>query len=397
MANGMMMTMDLLDTAGGVAQKEEFHPILIDNVARYYYDRYMTETALKSMDIPEKEIANIAPPFRAFFMEWDVRQTPQLQALLGIPGEAHFGVSWACTDLKMLYEGSKTYAAGLDMHKSVNKNFPILVERYRKQMEKDHSQVLEDLGIWKAASFEYDPVYLSWLRMTGMATINPFVITTEDHRKYVNAQTIASALYPHTDIRWIYQSMGYVEFPRGEIRGPIFVAMTPIKGDGRMMGTGIMHRTDPEVILPKSMAPLDFGKDDMDRSQWVSYYLVMPCLFAINFLHMKNVLLLPNRPAPKLAKKYRKDHRKDLVKYFTMHVVTPKQAIRYEKTNEIPDDIKQRVSVPFHIRQGAWRHYADEDGHRLFGKYAGDFFVPSYAAGKKEEGINVGVREIVQK
>jgi hypothetical protein len=397
-ASGTTMQMDLLDTKGGPVKDEEFHPVLIDNVARYYYDRYMGKTKAANMDIPEHEIANIAPPFRAFFMEWDVRQTPQLQTLLGIPGEAHFGVSWACTDLKGLHDVSLKYAAGKELNGAVDNNFAILVEEYRKKMAEDPSDTFTETGMdWsqkKRASFESDPVYLAWLKMTGMAKINPLVITKDDHQQYVNAQTVAAALYPHTDIRWIYQSMGYVEYPKGQIRGPIFSAMTPVKSTGSMTGTGIMHRANPEMIVSRSMQPLSFGNDEMAKSMWVSYYLVMPCLFAINFLHMKNVLLLPNRPEPKLAKKYRKEHRKDLVKYFTMHVVTPKQAIRYEKTSEIPDDIKQRVSVPFHIRQGAWRHYADEPGHRLFGKYAGDFFVPSYAAGKRDEGTNVATRAI---
>jgi hypothetical protein len=152
------------------------------------------------------------------------------------------------------------------------------------------------------------------------------------------------------------------------------------------------------LLKPKGMPqPSIVDGDEMLRSQWVSYYLVMPCLFAINFLHMKNVLLLPNKPEPKLAKKFRKEHRQELVKYYTMHVVTPKQAIRYEKTNELPPDIRDSNNQPYHIRQGSWRTYEDKDGHRLFGRYAGTFFVPSYAAGTKEEGINIATREVETK
>jgi len=109
-----------------------------------------------------------------------------------------------------------------------------------------------------------------------------------------------------------------------------------------------------------------------------------PALLTLTMLNLKNGALTPAalHVDAKYARAYRKRRQQDLVRYHTV-VVDPGRTRKPSVAGAGGDR-----HMPLHLVRGHVQTYADADGHRLFGKYAGTYFIAPHARGNSKEGIS---------
>lgn len=103
-------------------------------------------------------------------------------------------------------------------------------------------------------------------------------------------------------------------------------------------------------------------------------------LLTLAYMNSRNVVLrqqIPHRPPANKAERVGKPE----IKYYTLWV--GKKARRDIYT---PTDPVERMMAE-HLRRGTRKYYADEDGHRLFGRLSGWFYIPSTTVGSREAGL----------
>jgi len=112
---------------------------------------------------------------------------------------------------------------------------------------------------------------------------------------------------------------------------------------------------------------------------------IHPCLLTLVFLNLRNGTLAPAAAhAPvKFARSWERKHEQPLVRYHTV-VVDPSRTSK--PTLPGPGDDRK---MPVHLVRGTLVTYHDEDGKRLFGKYAGVFFRPPHVRGNAKEGVSM--------
>ena len=101
-----------------------------------------------------------------------------------------------------------------------------------------------------------------------------------------------------------------------------------------------------------------------------------PTLLTISFLHCKNVRVDDNRMPEPLAKKHRARYGVSPAAYKTLVIEPLRQILRTEgRSGELG------LAKAMHICRGHFRDY--REGRGLFGKYHGQFWIPSIVRGSK--------------
>lgn len=152
--------------------------------------------------------------------------------------------------------------------------------------------------------------------------------------------------------------------------------------------TGWLLTLDREGVLNYPPHPVILGVkgleivDHQTLRDFLPYMnsLLVPGLYALTFMHCKNVQSEVAFQTDKLRKAYKKRHNKDLVTYRVLSIEPMKKILRTEGRGQ---DLGFRRAM--HICRGHFKNY--QLGKGLFGKYKGLFFWDQQVRGCKEEGM----------
>lgn len=170
--------------------------------------------------------------------------------------------------------------------------------------------------------------------------------------------------------RWIYWCDMFTDYrrPDGTVDGPYGATWLCVDAEGRAIGN---------PWIQSFGANGDMEVENMLKSV-MSWY--NPALFAISFLHCKNVQLIDHAVDAKLAKRYRERHNgARLTPYKTLVIEPLKQILRSEGRSD-----KVGLAKAMHICRGHFRDYRQGPG--LFGKYHKLVWTPSVVRGTKGKG-----------
>jgi len=109
--------------------------------------------------------------------------------------------------------------------------------------------------------------------------------------------------------------------------------------------------------------------------------LLLPFGLAISLMHCKNVELVAQPQAPKLARAYRRRHKEPLLTYHVLDIEPMKQVLRDEGDAE-----RSGLRHALHICRG---HFKDYRERGLFGKHKGLFWWDSHVRGSGEVGTAI--------
>jgi hypothetical protein len=114
-----------------------------------------------------------------------------------------------------------------------------------------------------------------------------------------------------------------------------------------------------------------------------------PSMLAVSFLHCKNVIVQDNAMDKPLAKKFRVKHGCEPCQWKTLVIQPLKQILQREGG---AGQNGTGIQKAMHICRGYFRDY--REGRGLFGKYHGQFFMPSVVRGSRG---TLGPRNVVVK
>lgn len=130
----------------------------------------------------------------------------------------------------------------------------------------------------------------------------------------------------------------------------------------------------------REMAARGVGSEQLGGFMGADTELHVP-LLAICFAHCKNVRLVDGEPTPpKLAKSFEKKHGRPPVVFKTLAIDPMREVLRREGQSE-----KTGLKRALHICRGHFSTYTPE--RPLFGKVAGQFWIPAHVRGRASEGV----------
>lgn len=103
-------------------------------------------------------------------------------------------------------------------------------------------------------------------------------------------------------------------------------------------------------------------------------YAIGILFYILNFLHCKNVTLIPHLLDKKLIKARQRRNKPYFEKTYTLAIEPMRKIL-----NEEGEAQKKGIQHAFHICRGHFRTY--EESKKLFGKYAGTFWIPAHTKG----------------
>lgn len=131
--------------------------------------------------------------------------------------------------------------------------------------------------------------------------------------------------------------------------------------------------------LPRSLLG-DDGKPDLHRVRWGGLkFSLLPCFFANSLMHCRNVELNTETPDFKLSRAFQRRSGKPLTKFYTLSIGpigSKTEARSASKGIKIPKSL--------HICRGHFSTYTEDKP--LFGKYAGQFWIPAHVRGSEKVG-----------
>lgn len=202
---------------------------------------------------------------------------------------------------------------------------------------------------------------------------------------------------PATDVRRSHQR--FLDSIQGSPReleatvGPLFIihAVTFWRQHGRTLGpTSIVQwltREDGRLVGVRGRVADDgvfywqVNKEPAERFGEV----LKPLFATFAFAHCRNVAKIEEAPAYTSRQEKRAAERRGdgpLVKFYTLRI--DPSAIRTQRSNRQPTPIHKR-DLPLHIVRGHFAHYSEDKP--LFGKYAGQFWIPAHVRGSEKAGI----------
>lgn len=302
-------------------------PILIDNVARYYFtNKGVGEWTLS--DFP-----NIAPPFEKYWMEFK-----------GIGPQEIGQQMWA--ELSQDYSGNATVpiACGL-----LVESFPV-----------DETAVIQDsIDDSDNTLVHYDPKEVKWYtRSTVVYELpnwkKPMVIGL--YHIYITPegeQHPTSKRRMHTECFWRRP----VEEPK---------SLLDVRG-----WENYRKAQDDIKILMAQFARL----------------VLMPAMLATTFLHCGNVSIEADASVPAFKKKsWLKKKKRPMVEFKVLNIGGVTRSLKESGSETEGTGLKRALG----IRRGFFRHYGPKWGKgKLFGKHEGMFWTPDRNVGDESEGTVV--------
>lgn len=145
-----------------------------------------------------------------------------------------------------------------------------------------------------------------------------------------------------------------------------------VKESGELIGVCFMFPTVDEMCIKKLSYLVPYLRGTFHHA-----------LYAIQFMHCKNVKLVENVSSVKLSRQNRRQmERKQQPppqKYYTLKIEPMKEVLRKEGNIE-----HNGLKKALHICRGHFRNY--KEGKGLFGKYHGQYWIPMHVKGNIENG-----------
>lgn len=175
---------------------------------------------------------------------------------------------------------------------------------------------------------------------------------------------------PPAGTKWVLWCELYIDFGRRGVtcEGPHGSIFLCVSAEGAILETPWMQSYIDDV---------HHDPQAVDLMESIITWLY-PAFLTICFLHCKNVTMVENAVPKPLAKKYREKHGITPTSYKTLVIEPLKQILRREGGSD-----KVGVQKALHICRGHFRDY--REGRGLFGKYHGQFWMPSIVRGSKGE------------
>lgn len=301
----------------------------IDNVVDYYFQGTEKETWDILNDFP-----NLAPPFKNFFIE---SKTPKY-----IKSEKT-GFTDIRTLSKLFPMGLRTKSFGIhiivDDAQDISKETKCQLEMFKKVIRFKKENFIDVK--WLITAFLY-------MELTGQKITEPFA--------YV----------------WMAVNKdGSVQYLGSREEAYVFALLE----EGHKINFDLESTSRLEEIMS-----LKFKGRKIEKIENMfvggSFF---PAFLAISFMHCKNVTTEEIIPPEKLNKKFKKRHRKELIRYHVLKIEPMRKILKTEgKSDELG------IPKALHICRG---HFKDYRQSGLFGKIPGIFWWESHVRGQKEKGI----------
>lgn len=303
-------------------------PILIDNVARYYFqNRGLRDWSFD--DFP-----NIAPPFETYWMEFR-----------GIKPEDAHPDSRGTTPTRM---------------QVVPRAVGLLVEASDAAPDLLSPMRIEETG----ESVAYPPDEVRWVTRN--------TIFYEYERGASPKLTRPLAIGSYT----LYIT------PEGE-QHPL---------SKRNLQVEYFWRTDPEREDGEDEIAYQGRRaeawDEMKRTLGSFARLVLlPSLLATTFLHCRNTGLVPDDSvSEKVRRAYRRRKKRPMVEFKVLDITGTTKQLRTAGAEDTREGSGLKRAL--HIRRGHFKHYGAKYGKgKLFGRYEGMFWTPEREVGSSAEGV----------
>ena len=169
---------------------------------------------------------------------------------------------------------------------------------------------------------------------------------------------------PPAETKWILWMEMFVDYGSAMegIQGPHGATFVCVDAEGRVLTVPFMQ----SFALP--------GLEGLMKSCMTWFH---PGFLAVSFLHCKNVVLEDHKVDAPLAKKWASKHGgQQPTAYKTLIIEPLKQILRKEGRSH-----EHGLQKALHICRGHFRDY--REGRGLFGKYHGQFWMPSIVRGSK--------------
>lgn len=306
-------------------------PILIDNVARYYFEnKGLSKWALS--DFP-----NIAPPFENYWMEFK-------------------GIS-------PLSIGDHTYNPDMAGYNplDVPRACGLLVESYEVGPDDIIQPAYDEVD---NVSVEYDKSEIKWYTRCTICY---------DSRSFPKPHVIGSF--------HIYITPEGVQHETSKRRMQIEnYWMTPaVRNDGE----------DPVAFAIRERQQVMKMKVIMGH---FARLVLMPCLLATTFLHCGNVTVEDDKSvSPKVARSYQKRKKRALVQFKTLNIGQVTRTLKSAGAESDKEGMGLKHAL--HIRRGHFAYYGmrhPQTGRqqgKLFGRYSGMVWRPEKDMGDSEAGV----------
>lgn len=180
-----------------------------------------------------------------------------------------------------------------------------------------------------------------------------------------------------SDVRWAMTTYAFFDQNDGGVTGPHLTGTVFLGANGEGAATNARD----------GLAAIGYGYGSLD-GDIVGYYLRqlnMPVVFAFSLLHCRNVALVENAGRFGSRQERRAAERKGTPppeKYYTLEIGAMSRTLATEG-GIATNGLKRAL----HICRGHFAHYSDE--RPLFGKYAGQFWIPAHVRGSAESGAVV--------
>ncbi len=166
----------------------------------------------------------------------------------------------------------------------------------------------------------------------------------------------------------IYIASGHSD----KVIGPLGALMFALSKRGKVLGNRWM------VTIENPKGPLG------EAGPQVLLAMANTAIWTIALSHVRNTTLLPQRVDPKLARRYRKRHGLEPVRYHVLRLQLPRSSSGSGATGDFE-------SPGLHIVVGHFAHFGDCcDTHpprgKLFGRLEGVYWIPQHLRGTSTEG-----------
>ena len=177
--------------------------------------------------------------------------------------------------------------------------------------------------------------------------------------------------------RWELKLTTFLEREKGKPFGPVARSFVGLAEDG----TWFRH-ADGGVWWAGE--PVSFDKEPPDEI--VQQYgdnvaqLLFPALLTISFMHCKNVEIRAITQPPKLSRKHRKRHGRDLIRYHVLEIEPIRRLLERHRTGE-----RYGLRHALHICRGHFKTFTEDAP--LLGRHVGTYWWAPQVRGSKHVGV----------
>lgn len=179
---------------------------------------------------------------------------------------------------------------------------------------------------------------------------------------------------PGEETRWALVGFMFIDDGR-RVLGPVGSVIWALDEFGKELGNRWFLRPDLEWALAEEEAAM-----------WL-HAAITPALQTIAFMHCRNVVIDRHQRPPKLAKAYRRRHGREPLRWQTVRLELPRQAVEGDEAT------RPGTGPSLHIVTGHFSHYGDccptqhEPKGKLFGRLDGVYWMPMHLRGDAQHEV----------